>query len=500
MKNIIIIGSGIGGLIAGNLLVKKGHKVTIFESHSMPGGYTAGFNRKGCYFESGTICFESSVTVFKAMRDIGVLEKIEFIKLGMRVVSDNFDATPENYEEFKKTIYDAFPADKDKLDKAFSDMDKIISVFMRTSDMLIPSLMGRREMLKSMLPFIPSLPKIIKVTKEFGKVTSSEFASKYFEKDSMLYNLFCRFSYPDISTILVAMALAGVFKDIWTVKDGLQSWADILAEKLREQGGDLKLNSYVDKIITKNGIAVGVSCKNVDYGADYIISAGDYKKTFLQLLDDKSLIPKKQRDKILDASVSESFFTVYLVLNMPGEELSKYMKCPHVFNIDYKPDYDIYNSEDNDYFSKTAFYLYSPSMVNPELAPYGKSSLMIQSRTPYHWMNNWGGGNKETYVQIKEKAMDMIINRAGELIPGLKKYIEYRDAATPLTYERYTQNTDGASSAWSWNPKKEFFKNALGTNIKTPVKNLLIGSCWAMQIGGVPGAISAAYQCVNKIK
>ena len=34
MKNIIIIGSGIGGLVAGNLLAKKGHKVTIFEAHS----------------------------------------------------------------------------------------------------------------------------------------------------------------------------------------------------------------------------------------------------------------------------------------------------------------------------------------------------------------------------------------------------------------------------------------------------------------------------------
>ena len=50
MKKIIIIGSGIGGLTAGNLLAKKGNKVTIFEAHSMPGGYTAGFYRKGYYF------------------------------------------------------------------------------------------------------------------------------------------------------------------------------------------------------------------------------------------------------------------------------------------------------------------------------------------------------------------------------------------------------------------------------------------------------------------
>ena len=500
MKNIIIIGSGIGGLVAGNLLVKKGHRVTIFESHSMPGGYTAGFYRKGCYFESGTICFESAATIFKAMKDIGVLEKIEFIKLGMRVVSENFDATPENYEEFKKIIYDAFPVDKDKLERAFSDLDKILSAFIGSSDMIMPSLLSRMEMFKSMLPSITNFPKMIKVINKFGKMTSSEFASKYFEKDSKLYNLFSRFSYPDTSIIFVATALDGVFKDIWTAKGGMQSWADILAEEFRGHGGDLKLNFYVDKIITKNGTAVGVSCKNANYEADYIISAGDYKKTFLQLLDDKSLIPTKQRDRILDASVSESFFTVYLVLGMPVEELGKYMKCPHIFNIDYKSGYDIYDSEDKDYFNKTAFYLYSPSIVNPELVPYGKSSLMIQARTPYHWMNNWGDGSKETYTKIKKKAMNTIIDRVIGLIPRLEDCIEYKDAATPLTYERFTQNTDGASSAWSWNPKKEFFKNTLGINTVTPVKNLFIGSCWAMQVGGVPGAIAAAYQCVNKIK
>jgi phytoene dehydrogenase-like protein len=37
------------------------------------------------------------------------------------------------------------------------------------------------------------------------------------------------------------------------------------------------------------------------------------------------------------------------------------------------------------------------------------------------------------------------------------------------------------------------------TQIKTPVKNLFIGSCWANQIGGVPGAISAAQACAKTI-
>ena len=61
-KSVIIIGSGFGGLVAGNLLAKKGHNVTIFESHSAPGGYTAGFYRKDFYFESGTLSFENDIS------------------------------------------------------------------------------------------------------------------------------------------------------------------------------------------------------------------------------------------------------------------------------------------------------------------------------------------------------------------------------------------------------------------------------------------------------
>jgi len=83
MKHIAIIGSGIGGLTAGNLLAKKGHKVTIFEAQKTPGGYTAGFRRQGYYFESGTLAFESSAQVFRAMKEIGVFDKVEFVRQKM---------------------------------------------------------------------------------------------------------------------------------------------------------------------------------------------------------------------------------------------------------------------------------------------------------------------------------------------------------------------------------------------------------------------------------
>jgi phytoene dehydrogenase-like protein len=497
-KNVIIIGSGIGGLTAGNLLAQKGHKVTIFEAHNMPGGYTAGFYRKGYYFESGTLSFEASASVFKAMKDIGVFEKINFVRQKMRFVSEEFDGIPQSYDEYKNMIYSAFPSEKEKLDAAYSVLDNLADM-MGDVDKPMPFMYSGLQMAIAMLPYVLSWPKQMKLLRQYSDMTATEFAARYFEKDSKLFKLFSGLGYPDMSALFLGGAVAGMFLDYWTVQDGMQSWADILAENFKKLGGDLKLRSYVDKIITKNRAAVGVSCQDTVYEADYVISAADYKKTLLKLLDDPNLIPQELRDKISAAAVSEGFFTVYLGLNMSNQELSRYMKVPHVFPLDVQPGYDIYNSEDADFFSKTTVSLYSPSMVNPRHAPEGKSSLMLQALVPYHWMNNWGGGDKEIYATLKEKAMEAMIDSASRLIPGLQEYIEYKDAATPLTNERYTHNSDGASSAWSWNPKKKFYNNLMSVNIETPVKNLYIGSCWAMQIGGVPGALAAAYQCVKKI-
>lgn len=53
MTDVIIIGSGIGGLSAGALLARYGFAVTVCESHTIPGGAAHSFERKGYLFDSG---------------------------------------------------------------------------------------------------------------------------------------------------------------------------------------------------------------------------------------------------------------------------------------------------------------------------------------------------------------------------------------------------------------------------------------------------------------
>jgi phytoene dehydrogenase-like protein len=500
MSTVIIIGSGIGGLVAGNLLAKKGHKVTIFESHHSPGGYVAGFRRNGFYFESGTLSFEASASVFKAMSDIGVLDKIKFVKFKTRFISEDFDSIPQSYPEFKQMLYSAFGSEKVGLDKYFAEVDKMYHAASFSLAKPIPFLLDGLPFVLSMLSFVSGGMKYMKMNKLYGQTTVGEFTAKSFDKQSKLYSFLANMAYPDMAASLLGMATVMVFDDYWTVYDGMQSWADVLAENFRGLGGELKLNSYVDQIMTKDGAAVGVCCNGTRFDADYVIAACDYKKALLSLLDDKSLIPADRQQEIEKAAVSEGFFTIYLGLSLSNDKLKEHLRVPHVAYHTYSPPRDIPEANDDQFFKNTSLGLFSPSLMNPELAPAGKSSLMIQTISPNGWMQNWGADNAKQYKQLKAKVCDTLIKRTEALIPGLCRSIEIVDAATPLTYERFTHNTGGASSAWSWNPHKKFYDNIMSLNIDTPVKNLYIGSCWASQVGGVPGALMAAYMCSKKIR
>lgn len=491
MKQIVIIGSGMGGLTAGILLARKGHKVTIFEAQGSPGGYTAGFRRQGFYFESGTLSFESSALVFKVMKEIGVYDNVEFVRQTTGVIAGKMNGVCSSYEDFKRLAYDAYPDEKDKLDHYFGAADKMIRVMMAVT-------MPRGLTAYLTYPF--QLARFVALYRKYSRETITDFAARSFGRDSALFSYFKDLGYPDMSAAIIGPALVSFLDDYWTVKTGMQSWADALADNFRGLGGELKLGARVDKIVTRNEAAVGVESLGAFHPADWVISASDYKKTFLEMLDNPSILPDAFRKKIGQAAVSEGIVTVYLGLNMPPVELKKWLKVPHVSCHDSRADVDVrLGGNDPEYFQRISVGMYSPSLHDPSLAPEGKSGLMIQAVAPFRWLDNWGGGDRQKYRELKESVKKALVDKASAVIPGLAGRIEFSDLATPLTYERYTGNTDGATSAWSWNPKNKFYKNAIGIHIDTPVKNLLIGSCWANQIGGVPSAIGAARKCAKKI-
>jgi phytoene dehydrogenase-like protein len=499
-KTIAVVGAGLGGLASGNLLVDRGHKVTIFESFIHPGGYTAGFSRKGYYFESGTLSFESIGIFEKLMADLGLAGRLPLVRMRMRLVSPRFDFVMDSTAALKEALEAAFPEDRAGISGYLGRVEPMVAAIRPIATQANPAQFHGLGFLRALLPFVIAGPRYALRRRRIKGMTVNELAAQYFKPGTPVFRFFTSLGYPKMEVSTQAGMFLVLAEDYWHAQDGMQHWADLLAGRFRERGGDLRLGSPVERILTKDGAAVGVVSKGQRFEADAVVSGCDYKKTFLNLLDDPSIVPAATLGKIRDAAVSEGIFTVYLGLRMSGAELHSKMKSHSVAFMPLDRDVDLEDAGAADHFDKDSFSLYSPSLVNPALAPEGRSSLMLQSGCPGHWQDDWRRGDPEAYRALKERVRDRLVARAEAVVPGLSQAIEFADAATPLTYERYTGNTDGATSGWSWNPKKPFYKGgAFTTTVATPVRNLWIGSSWAGQIGGIPNAIAAAYLVAKKI-
>ena len=82
--DVIIIGSGIGGLCCGSILSLAGKRVLISEAHSQPGGVAHSFKKKGYKFESGPSLW-SGIGRWPTTNPLGQIlklldEKVELIK------------------------------------------------------------------------------------------------------------------------------------------------------------------------------------------------------------------------------------------------------------------------------------------------------------------------------------------------------------------------------------------------------------------------------------
>jgi phytoene dehydrogenase-like protein len=135
-----------------------------------------------------------------------------------------------------------------------------------------------------------------------------------------------------------------------------------------------------------------------------------------------------------------------------------------------------------------------PSNLEPSYAPKGKSSVILITLASYSYKNNWMSGPETTrtkqYQSLKNEVADKMVMRAEKVIPDLSKHIEVRDAATPLTFERYTWNSEGAWYGPSIDQKMPAYI--------TPVKNLyLAGSNTGG--AGVPNAFLSGIDTAKEI-
>jgi len=125
--DVIVVGSGIGGLACGALLSKRGYRVLVLEQHSQVGGYCSSFKRRGFVFNAGVEdvsgLWERGPLTY-LLRELGLKKDDLFVRNTTKFIFKGRGIEAKNLDEFIKLLVEMFPNERESIHAFFREAEK----------------------------------------------------------------------------------------------------------------------------------------------------------------------------------------------------------------------------------------------------------------------------------------------------------------------------------------------------------------------------------------
>ncbi len=429
--DVIIIGSGIGGLTAGALLAQRGLNVAVFEQHFLAGGFCTSWER-GVRQKDGSrwrYVFDAGVhdvsglgprgPVRNMLQQLGVWEKLDWRHMAHEYHLDGIDMrVPRDVDAFVDKLGELFPHEAEAIRAFFTEMRHIYDDLYADVDETGGAPMPPKTV-KEMLDYPIRHPHAYRWRmRSFGDMLDTFFEDVQLKRFLSLLTAYLTDDPTQLHVETMAPIFGYYFDGGFYPAGGSQKLADVLVAAIQHHGGQLFLRTPVKEILIEQGRAAGVVLGKDGsvHRAPAIISNADLKKTFLDLVDESHL-PKDFRARIAGGAASTSAFMVFLGVDF----------IPDVAPLTMTGDLGIM----------------IPSKADPSLAPRGHAAITLITLIPQSETASWQ--RKTKGYQARKRAFgDALIARAEKLIPGLSQHIIYRQEGSPRTFERYAWTTDGS--------------------------------------------------------
>ncbi len=485
--DIIVIGSGIGGLTAAALLARYGKRVLVCESHAIPGGAAHSFSRQGFHFDSGPSFYcglnhpKSLNPLRQVLQVLGeTIETIAYDPLGHYHFPEGTFPVYSNSEKYREAVAKITPQGAIELARFES---RLLSLYDALRD--IPTLALRADFQIVPVLFTRYLPSLLKLLPQLGIVQNSVGNISDREvKDPWVRRLIDLECFllsglkasgtiaPEVAFMLGERTNIGVDYPV----GGSGAIVDALVRGLQRYGGELKLNSHVEQILLESGKVIGVHLKNGEIiKAPIVISNATIWDTYTKLLKSEDLPPAYWQQSLQTPAV-ESFMHLHLGIRADGlENLTGHHVVVHDANRDIAE-------------PGNTCMISIPSVWDKNLAPPGHHVVHAYTLEPYE---NWQRDDK--YEEKKIMRSRSLFRALEKIIPDIRDRIILELIGTPLTHAYYLRRYQG-----TYGPA---IPAGQGTfpGPKTPISGLYRVGDSTMPGIGVPAVAASGILCANTL-
>lgn len=446
----ICVGAGITSLAFGAQLVKKhpGIRIALIDKHSVPGGYATVFHRP-----KAPAVFDCSLHKLSGTGDGGNLQRI-FNALGL---SDELRLViPDDYFEAvlpdKTFSLGNHPTIAElELARQFPDESQALADFF--NEVAIHGRNGYYQFQMMDGSFEPDFAELRYAHRHLKHISVAEalatrFRSGYLKELIAATGIYVG-GYPEDLGYLyfLHVVYATLFKGNAYVKGASQRMSDVLAARIESAGGMVLLNTTVKNIVRDESDHVtGVNTTRGDFFSSkvYINAAPHYAVDALFGADEK-LRPVAR--KLESLKPSRSTTTVYLTTSAPPTSLgltsSETMIIGSVHDEAIAHRNAAAAQPQDEPLNEHAYWHCSPMEVTNYHALDAANGNVICLNI-LDAITHWPLRKSVTYKSKKLRAARIMLERLYTAKPALRGHITYTEVSTPRTYQRFTNNTDGA--------------------------------------------------------
>lgn len=485
-RDVIVIGSGIGGLTAAALLSRYGKKVLVCESHTIAGGAAHSFSRRSFKFDSGPSFYSGLIDprsrnpLRQVLEVLGEsLSAVPYDPLGHYHFPEGTFPVYSQQERYLQAVAQITPLGAKELERFIQRLlplhdalQGIPTLALRADWQLIPVLLAR---------YLPSLVKMLPhlgvIQGSVGQVMDREVRDPWVRR---LIDLECFLLSglkahgtiaPEVAFMLGERSDVGVEYPL----GGSGAIVDALVRGLERWGGELRLGTHVEQILLESGRVVGVQLRGEILKAPVVISNATIWDTYNNLLRPQDL-PASYRQAALFTPAIDSF--MHLHLGIKAEGLGQ-LTGHHVVVHDAQR--DITEPGNTCMIS-------IPSVWDASLAPVGHHVVHAYTLEPY---SNWQRG--EGYQEQKKARSQPLYRALERIIPDIRQRVVLELIGTPLTHAHYLRRYQG-----TYGPAISAGKGMFpGSN--TPIPGLYRVGDSTMPGIGVPAVAASGILCANTL-